>query len=109
MINQSIAAQTLGEFQQFGVTHSENFFFGIPVSDYFAQPDAIGAGEPSPAQSWVTDRQPVQHMITRFAEMNRIQTKPTFFGVPVADYFGRTEDDIWEQILHDVTTLAVTQ
>ena len=109
MFNQSIATKMLVEFQQFGVTVSENLFFGIPYSEYFAAPDTSGTPSPALQQPWTTDRQTAQQTVANFAAMNLIQTEPTFFGIPVEVYFGRTEEGIWEQILQDVTPVAAAQ
>ena len=109
MINQSIATKMLEEFQQFGVTVSENLFFGIPVSEYFATPTISGTSSPAPQQPWATNRQPAQQTVNNFATMNLIQTNPTFFGIPVEAYFDRTNEGIWEQILHDITPVNTAQ
>ncbi len=109
MINQTIAKQMLIEFQQFGVTVSENLFFGIPFSEYFAAPKPSGTSSPALQQPWTTDRQQARQTIANFATLNLIHTEPTFFGVPVEAYFGRTEAGVWEQILHDITPVASAQ
>jgi hypothetical protein len=47
-----------------------------------------------------------QKMLAAFQAQGVTVEEPTFFGIPVSEYFGRSEKGIWHKILDDVTVYA---
>jgi len=104
--NQSAVQTMLNAFQAQGATVAENSFFGLPVQAYFGEPAVSENPIEAPAVSWQTNRAVSPQMMAEFEAMGARQTKPTFFGVPVAEYFGRVENGIWQKIIEDLAAMS---
>ena len=104
--NQSAVQTMLNAFRAQGATVAENSFFGIPVRAYFGEPVASESPIEAPAAPWQTNRALSGHMMAEFEAMGARQTNPTFFGVPVAEYFGRMDKDIWQKIVEDLAAMS---
>jgi len=104
--NQSVVQTMLNAFQAQGATVAENSFFGVPVRAYFGEPAVSERPIEAPATQWQANRAASQQMAAEFAAMGAQQTTPTFFGVPVAEYFGRAEKGIWQKIVEDLAAMS---
>jgi hypothetical protein len=100
---QTAAQAMLNAFQAQGAIVEESTFFGVPVRAYFGEPIVSQDPVVAPAGTWQINRTASVQMMAEFAAMGAQQIDPTFFGVPIAEYFGK---DIWRKILDDVMTHA---
>ena len=101
--NQTIAEQTIANFQQQEVTVSANSFFGIPIPEYFGGEKRSKTASVTPHQIWEFNPQPARQMVAELEKMGIVQTKPTFFGIPIPEFFSRSDNGVWQQILDDLT------
>jgi hypothetical protein len=105
--NQSAVQTMLNAFQVQGVTVAENSFFGVPVRVYFGEPAVSQNPIEAPTAPWQTNRAVSEQMVAEFETMGARQVKPTFFGIPVAEYLGRRiEQDIWQKIVEELAAMS---
>lgn len=104
--NQSAVQTMLNAFRAQGATVTEKLFFGVPVRVYFGKPAVSESPIEAPAAPWKTNRAPSEQMMAEFEAMGARQTNLTFFGVPVAEYLGHKEKDIWQKIVEDLAAIS---
>ena len=104
--NQSVAQEMIQAFNANEVTVSENTFFGVPIREYFGEPQVDEAAAQPLPQPFQVSREAAEQMVAEIVAMGVYQPLRTVFGIPIPEYFGRSEKGIWQKILDDVTQLA---
>ena len=103
--NQSVAQEMVQAFAANNATVVESTFFGTPIRAYFGEPQ-VNNNPVEAQQPWQASPETAVQMIGEITEMGVLQENPTFFGVPIAEYFNRSEENIWQVILEDVSLLT---
>ena len=70
----------------------------------FGEPQVNENAAGLPAE-WQVSREAAEQMVAEITRLGVRQENPTFFGVPIAEYFGRAEENIWQKILADVSAM----
>ena len=102
--NQSVAQEMVQAFAANSTTVAEGTFFGTPIRAYFGEPQ-VNNNPVEVQQPWQASYETAVQIITEISEMGVLQENPTFFGVPIAEYFNRSDENIWQTILEDVSLL----
>ena len=102
--NQTVAQQMIQAFKAKGATVAASTFFGVPIREYFGEPQVNkAAATPLPFQ---VNREAAAQMVAEIVAMGAYQPQRTVFGIPIPDYFGRSEKGVWQKIMDDVTQLV---